>query len=280
MGRGTSTTGTTGALRRSSKDVHTAVLSRSSRPADKPCEDAVLLEKEHGLAVVADGMGSYKGGSEAAQAAVEAAAFLAAAMPARDKVVERYRWVQSSLPMMSTIVRDRMTRMQSEGGATAAIAVLAEDADNGAMAFVASVGDARAYRFSATSGELSLLTDDDSLLGEANFDEVESREELSEAEHLLFKQRHNVTDALGKMRADALVQVEPADLEEGDLLVLCSDGVHDNLTGTEIAAICRDSRPEDLADRLVEAARARSLDESHYRHKDDDISCVVLDPAA
>ncbi len=60
----------------------------------------------------------------------------------------------------------------------------------------------------------------------------------------------------------------------GDGVLLCRDGVHDNLTDGEIEQ-CLWEYPEASAHRLVTAAHARSL-EHHLRAKRDDISAVVL----
>ena len=65
----------------------------------------------------------------------------------------------------------------------------------------------------------------------------------------------------------------------GDLLIACSDGVHDNLARAEISALIAEHRehgPQAVADALAAAARERSLNALHVRAKDDDITCVAL----
>jgi len=81
-------------------------------------------------------------------------------------------------------------------------------------------------------------------------------------------------------------------VQEGDLLVLLTDGISDNLGTQEleaIAAVMRDADPADLANHLVRAARANALRReqipfsaashaagvSRLRGKVDDITVVV-----
>lgn len=66
-------------------------------------------------------------------------------------------------------------------------------------------------------------------------------------------------------------------LEEGDKIILASDGVHDNLSFQEIQNIAKTGG--DVAKKLVKQAQNRSLDKTHVRSKPDDISAVVVEIA-
>jgi serine/threonine protein phosphatase PrpC len=90
----------------------------------------------------------------------------------------------------------------------------------------------------------------------------------------MFKKRNIVSaDLAGLESAPMTVR---ADARRGDLILVMSDGVHDNLTHQEIEMVCAASTdPDTLGKRLAAAAwtRARS---NHLRAKDDDITAAVL----
>jgi serine/threonine protein phosphatase PrpC len=66
-------------------------------------------------------------------------------------------------------------------------------------------------------------------------------------------------------------------VDDGDVLVAVTDGVSDNLTFSELAALLGGdpAAPSELAWRVADAAVARSRDGSHPRSKVDDITVVV-----
>lgn len=69
-----------------------------------------------------------------------------------------------------------------------------------------------------------------------------------------------------------LVNIDTLDLEAGDTIALMTDGIHDNLTRSEIAnlASVRD---------LLAAALTRSRDSKHPRAKPDDMTAIILKAA-
>lgn len=281
MGRGgTSSSIAAAELRSQASHSAACVLAKVGREHGN-CEDAVLEMPEIGLALVADGMGGPGHGDVASKAAVEAIREQAEDLPPINDVVGRYRWAQIALEQASYVVSRAAIDVGNRGaGTTAALALLVDDPDNGPMALVASVGDSRAYHVTA-KGEVRRLTNDgESLPDEAidQLDEVTELEQLSPSLRRAFRDRNVVSDALGVYkRHEAPNHVESVDLAEGDCILLTSDGVHDNLTYSEIAEICATASGRDeLVERLAAEARARSLDQDHLRAKDDDISAVVL----
>lgn len=98
---------------------------------------------------------------------------------------------------------------------------------DGPAVTLAHVGDSRCYRL--RGGALTQLTSDHSLLAEA----LRHRPDLSEAE-LAALPKNVITRALG-MRPSVKVDVQQLTLEAGDLLLLCSDGLHGMLDDETIA---------------------------------------------
>ncbi len=66
-------------------------------------------------------------------------------------------------------------------------------------------------------------------------------------------------------------------MQEGDRLVITTDGIHDNLTNSEIEALLQQMGSSDVAvNALVQAALLRSKHPSHIRAKHDDMTEVAL----
>jgi serine/threonine protein phosphatase PrpC len=113
-------------------------------------------------------------------------------------------------------------------------------------------------------------------------DEVSTHVELDNNERLrdLFMQRNIVPGVLAHVPGSfrSAVSVQEHDCETGDVFVICSDGVHDNLTGTEIQATIEE-KLSGGATAIVEALTSKAWlrsQEDHVRAKPDDISAACL----
>jgi protein phosphatase len=128
-------------------------------------------------------------------------------------------------------------------GTTVTAALVGED---GRIAF-ANVGDSRAYLLRGE--ELQRLSEDHSVVAE-----LVASGQISPEEAERHPQRNVVTRALG---ADPNVEVDTfwLDAQEGDIVLLCSDGLHDMASETEIAEhLSAEGLAEDLVRGLVQAA--------------------------
>ena len=115
--------------------------------------------------------------------------------------------------------------------------------------FVAAhVGDSRAYRFRA--GELARLTDDHSLVQQLVEQGILSPDEARRSPN-----RNIVTRAVG-IEDDVEPDVTEVDARDGDLFLLCSDGLTDMVDDPTIARCCAEfgSDPKQIVDALIEAA--------------------------
>jgi protein phosphatase len=119
----------------------------------------------------------------------------------------------------------------------------------GAEAWIANVGDSRAYLISG--GEARQITTDHSL--------VAARVEagvISAAEARVAPERNVVTRAIG-VDADAAADVFGLPpLLPGERLLLCTDGIHGMIEDRVIARLASGADPAGAAARLVEAANA------------------------
>ncbi|GCE15093.1 hypothetical protein KTT_49520 [Tengunoibacter tsumagoiensis] len=165
---------------------------------------------------------------------------------------------------------------------TAALVVLSLQQDQ-VYATTAHIGDSRIYLL--RSEALQRLTEDNGyfpfavrrgiITKEASrqIEQAERASDLSPEEQAHFARRHQITCAVGWSDFPR-IQTRSLALVPGDTLVVCTDGVHDNLTDHEIATVLHQS-DENKAQRLVSAAYQRSQ-QMHFRAKPDDITAIVV----
>jgi protein phosphatase len=212
-------------------------------------EDAYLVE--HPVFAVADGMGGHRGGREASKLAMEVLAEMKEGT-GEDRLAEQIR--QAGRTVFERSHEDHALA----GMGTTTTAVMVE----GTELHLAHVGDSRAYLL--RDGSLRLLTHDHTLV-----QRMVNEGRLTEAEAQVHPQRSVLTRALG---IDEDVQVDEGRIEvqEGDRLVLCTDGLTSMISSEQTEEILKTSPdPQDAADRLVEAANgAGGLD---------NITVVVVD---
>lgn len=220
----------------STMELTTASRTETGRVRERN-EDAVLAGR--GVLGVADGMGGAPGGDVAAALAL---GLVEAAFTGRsgDELVAAVRAANRA------IWERARTSPGLEGmGTTVCAAGLTED---GRLAVV-NVGDSRTYL--ARDGELRRLTHDHSVPGE-----LVRRGELTEEEALTHPHRHVLTRALG-VGPDVELDSGAHSVAAGDRLLLCTDGLFNEVPAGEIAATmaaAADVRAG--ADRLVELALA------------------------
>jgi PPM family protein phosphatase len=216
-------------------------------------EDAVV--SSDCLAVVADGIGGHPRGEVASAVAVS---LVQAAYTGRS-----LDELQAAVRAANRAIWDRAGgNAELEGmGTTICAAGLTED---GCLAVV-NVGDSRAYVL--RDGSLRQLTHDHSLTAE-----LVQRGELSEREALDHPLHGVITRALG-IGPDVELDSATHPATAGDRLLICSDGLVNEVPNDEIASVM--AATEDVqatADGLVELALSRG---GH-----DNVSVVVADISA
>ncbi len=191
------------------------------------------------LLAVADGMGGAKAGEVAAQITVETLAALddhATPQQLHDALVEANRRIRSAADDDS----DRA------GMGTTATAALFD----GEQATIVHVGDSRGYLY--RQGELRQLTDDHSVVAE-----MVRQGQLLPEEAERHRSRNIITRALG---AEPVVEVDEfrVPLSDGDMILLCSDGLSSLVRDEEIAhTIAQAPGLRQAVDGLVTAALER-----------------------
>ena len=190
---------------------------------------------------VADGMGGAQAGEVASHAAVEAvAAGLPEAGTPEDRLAAVVRRANEEIFRMS---REDDSRA---GMGTTLTAVHVGESDIA----IAHVGDSRAYRF--RDGELSRLTEDHSLV-----EEMRRRGQLTAEEADEHPQRSIITRALGP-EPDVLVDTRSWAAHDGDVILLCSDGLTSMISEAQVAEILREAGGLEQAGRALIAAANRA----------------------
>jgi len=213
-------------------------------------EDAYLVDESLALFAVADGMGGHAAGEVASWTAVEA---LRAA-------------VANGRPINEAISRANEAIIEKAAGNAAytgmGTTVTAAIVAGGRHVLIGHVGDSRAYLL--RNGELARITKDHTLVEELVDDGRITPEQA--ASH---PQRSIVTRALGD-DPGVEVDVYTVEVETGDRLVLCSDGLTGMIRERDVERIARDEPdPQQAAEALVDAANEAG--------GEDNITVVVLD---
>jgi len=203
------------------------------------------FQRKGRLAVVADGMGGYEGGQEASRLAVETIEDVygqEAANGPRDALLKGFRVAHERIREYA----DAHPEFQGMGTTCTALAL------NDQSLYFAHVGDSRLYL--VRDGNILRLTRDHSYVGRL----VESGVLRSdEAEH--HPQRHILTAALGAgthVAADS--PTNQLALENGDILILCTDGLWSLVQEPEMLSIVTSRDASSACAELVKLARKRS----------------------
>lgn len=127
--------------------------------------------------------------------------------------------------------------------------------------FVAHAGDSRCYLYSG--GQLQQITKDHTIAAE-----LVRRGVIAEGEQQKNPWRHVVTNILGGKTPGVIAEVHRLDLHDGDILLLCSDGLTEMVSDARIAEILQ------AADG-PRSACARLVDEANLRGGRDNITAIV-----
>lgn len=272
-------------------------------------EDSTISDPRRGLAAVLDGVGGSAHGDIASQVAARAIRkewkrVLQGTQPGSNGISILEPPGDFDLPTTlerlledahELIHEDAARRVSGEEeqlesqATTVALAVLYREPGSGNYLLAyAHVGDSRIYLLHADE-PLKRLTGDDGYLSQLVLGEVVSEDdarridqatcsdELTELELSYFEKRNGITQALGDVR-DPMIHTNQAALAAGDRIILCTDGIHDNLTDREIEEIVRRAARTTSARKLVEQAlqRSRAADQAVIRAKSDDMSAIVI----
>ena len=193
-------------------------------------EDRFLEDEPLGLFLVADGMGGHVAGEVAAQMAVEEVPrTLRAELEAHPEDAPELLLQRALEHTSALVLAGSKSRLEWTDMGTTLVALWICDT----RAFVAHIGDSRVYLLRHEKG-FSQLTTDHTLVELL----VESGD-LSREEANTHPMRHQITRFCG-MEGEAVADVSGLELESGDLFLLCSDGVSNELSDENIALLLQE----------------------------------------
>jgi PPM family protein phosphatase len=230
-------------------------------------EDAIGADPAYGLFALADGLGGYSAGEVASAMAVSAVLHrLPAALEAskqedapfapEDAIYDTVGDINAS------IFNAALNSAAFEGMATTLVLAWFL----GSRLWIAHTGDSRLYRF--RDGQLEQLTRDHSFS-----QELLDAGMVTEEEARVLPAKNLVTRALGAS-AEIEPEVQDVDVQGGDLLLLCSDGLTEMVGTYEIAGLLAMGE-----DDLHETAR-RLIDLANESGGRDNISVILIQVVA
>ncbi len=195
-------------------------------------EDSIAIAPEFGVAILADGMGGYNAG--------EVASGMATAVLKNDLVTHLGEWykeltrkgndklhhlIQARISgANAAIFQSSQSQPQYSGmGTTLAMALFRDR-----TVTTAHIGDSRVYRL--RGNEFSQITRDHSLLQ----DQIDAGMVTPEQAKLSLN-KNLVTRALG-VDPEVEAEIRDFELEDGDIYLICSDGLTDMVADEEIKA--------------------------------------------
>jgi protein phosphatase len=276
--------------------------SRASEKHPQINEDCIFVDEQTCLAAIFDGVGGRGTGTVATRIAVQAiqnnwnSTLIEAQGATIHDDMSRRNHLHSLIKAVNAQIYaagEKYSKNEAPAkttskppSATAAFVQLYRSEENSYSMTYAHVGDCRIYllrkkerfcrltedegycQFLARKGEIA----QDEIM---NIDQATSSEVLSEKEIYIFQRRNKIIQALG-WKGEITAQIEQQTLSPGDCILLCTDGIHDNLTDHEIKILLKGGNPEQIAEDIVNAALQCACKEGYLRAKHDDMSAIII----
>lgn len=201
------------------------------------------INAETCIAVVCDGMGGVRGGQQASTLAVAAV----------KEYVETHKIPDNEKKAFDKLVKESNLRVYEKacadeslsGMGTTMVLVLIKDG----TAHFANVGDSRAYHI--TNGSIQQVTKDHSAV-----QELIDKGHLTERQAKIHPNKNIITRAIG-IDKEITYDYFKVDIHTDDIILLCTDGLSNNMDESEIQFEASGGEFEDLSTRLIDLANSR-----------------------
>ena len=231
----------TGRVRDHNEDDYVALGGKESPPG----VDALL--------VVADGMGGHAAGEVASKMTVEGIVQSLNDQGKESSKLEGNAFGVFLGKVLEDVNQDVWQAAQEDDkrgmGTTCTLAAIRGD-----QMFLAHIGDSRAYLL--REGELHQVSKDHSWVEDAVDQGVITREQAR-----THPNRNVITRAIG-LDQQPQIDTSAMALADGDLLLLCSDGLNSMIPDEDIHRILTSSGPEDVCQALIDAANNQGGDDN------------------
>jgi protein phosphatase len=232
-------------------------------------EDNLLLLPEERLVVVADGMGGHSSGEIASKIAVDEMAEFFRMTSQDQEITWPYKMdkqknydenrLATGIKLANMRIFEKASAEQKYKGMGTTIvgAYFAKDSE----VVVGHVGDSRVYFW--RQGVLKQITEDHSLLN----DYLKAKK-LTPEEIEAFPHKNVIVRALG-MKDNVIVDVNRVEPQEGDVFLLCSDGLSGMVPDAQIQSVLNAQSDLDKAcGMLIDAANANG--------GNDNVTCILV----
>jgi serine/threonine protein phosphatase PrpC len=216
-------------------------------------EDNFTIDIKEGLLVVADGMGGHASGEIASKIAVDVIRdYIDGIHEGRSAQIGHYQEefsevtnrIGSAVRLANQAIYEAA---QSNSGWQGMGTTIAAVMINGSSLSIAHVGDSRVYLVRA--GNIELLTDDHSVVYEQVKRDLLTKEEAKKSE-----MKNLLTRALGSS-PEVEVDYDELTLADGDVLVLCTDGLNSMVSDDDIlSVVLLTNDPDQACEKLIDMA--------------------------
>lgn len=197
-------------------------------------------------AVVCDGMGGAAGGNIASALAVKVnSEKINNSYNAQMKDISIKNMLHSALVAANLEVFDMsLERPELRGMGTTVVCAIVKEG----QAYIMHAGDSRAYIVSDNG--LKQITMDHSMV-----QDLVNKGKITEEEAAVHPNKNIITRALG-VEKTIEIDFRQVDLDRGNTLIICTDGLSNYVSSQEICEEIKDSKYYAFADRLVKKANA------------------------
>ncbi len=228
-------------------------------PVRKKHQDSIVTDGQHGIFIVADGMGGHQGGEVASQLAVQTVSRKLVEAIKMQKVISSSDVKEACIAANKIIYEEGQKHINLRGmGTTLCFLVVKEDG----QAYIANIGDSRMYM--EKEGKMWLLTEDHNFITnqiKACFLSGEPLPEPSAESNIL-------TKSVGFF-ASLEPDIFEKKVEKGERYLICSDGFNGFVMEQEICDILKTCALKDIPDRCIKKAVECG--------SDDNISVIVIE---
>lgn len=208
-------------------------------------QDSYFIDPDGRFFIVADGMGGHAGGQEASRIATEVIQTYLDDTWTSDEASPRLLQ-ESILKANHAILQDQVSHPErSDMGTTIVVAIFRDE-----QPWCAHIGDSRLYRL--RGAKLDQITEDHTWVARAM-----KSGDLTATQARVHPWRHILSKCLGREDLKK-IDVKTFDYQDNDRLLLCSDGLTEELSDHLIASHLKTIRACDkVADSLVNAAKEK-----------------------
>lgn len=206
------------------------------------------------LFIVADGMGGHKAGDLASKLTVETIVDVISSMEEKDPITLMGKAIHHA---NNAVLGKAKEAEEFNGMGTTVVVACIKDG----MLYVANVGDSRLY---IINKEITQITRDHSLV-----EELVSLGQIERKDARTNKNKNIITRAVGGMK-EVMADFFEIRLTEGDMILMCTDGLTNMVEDEEILSILRLKDP-------IETKVSKLIQNANFHGGKDNIGVVLVE---